>query len=94
MTPTKKFAALAIASLSIAVASVPSAEAAGGRNRNAGLIAAGLIGGALLGAAMSRPAQAYVPAQVQPVYDSEQECIRKVVGYTYDGYPVRKTVCY
>lgn len=94
MTSTKKIAAIAFASLSIAVASAPSAEAAGWRHRNAGLLAAGLIGGAVLGAAMSRPAQAYAPAEVQPVYHGGPECVRKVVGYNFEGYPVRKTVCY
>lgn len=92
MTPIKKFAALAVASLSIAVASAPSAEA-GWRHRHGGLLAAGLLGGAVLGAAMARPAYGYGGGYVQPVY-SGGECIRKTVGYTVHGYPIRKTVCY
>lgn len=94
MTPVKKFAALAVASLSIAVASAPSAEA-GWRHRHGGLLAAGLIGGAVLGATMARPAYGYGGGYgyAQPVYYGGG-CVRKIVGYTVHGYPIRRTVCY
>lgn len=91
MTNFKKFAALALTSLTLAVAAAPSAEA-GWRHRGGGLFAAGLIGGAVLGAAMARPAYGYAT----PVYSGGEEggCYRKTVGWTHYGAPIRRTVCY
>lgn len=93
MTPIKKFAALAVASLSIAVASAPSAEA-GWRFRPGRALAIGAIGGAFVGAALARPAYAYGGGYVRPVYYGGGGCVSKIVGYTVHGYAIRKTVCY
>lgn len=90
MTNLKKLTAVALTALTMAVAAAPSAEA-GWRGRTGGAIAAGLIGGALLGAALSGPSYAR-PAYAAPVV--EDECVRKVVGYTAYGNPVFRTVCY
>ena len=85
MTPIKKFAAVAIASLSMATAFAPSAEARYGRNA---AIAAGVVGGVVAGALIAGAAR---PAYAAPAYGG---CYRKHVGYTYHGNPVFRTVCY
>ena len=90
MTPIKKFAAVAIASLSMATAFAPSAEARYGRNA---AIAAGVVGGVVAGALIAGAAR---PAYAAPVYGAPAYggCYRKHVGYTYHGNPVFRTVCY
>ena len=94
MTPFKKIAALAFASLSIAVASAPAAEA-GWRFRAGRALAVGAIGGAFVGAALARPAYGYGHGYVAPVgYGGGATCISKRVGFTWDGVPIRRTVCY
>lgn len=90
MTTFKKIAAVALTTLTIAVATAPSAEA-GWRHRG-GAVAVGLIGGALLGAALAPAYSRPRPVYVEPSYD--EECTRKVVGYSYSGRPIVRTFCY
>ena len=88
MATLKKIGAIALTALTIAVATAPSAEARW-RSRG-GVVAAGLIGGALLGAAFAGASYAR-PVYAAPVY--EPECFRRVVGHTYYGRPIVRTVC-
>jgi hypothetical protein len=93
MTTFKKISAIALTALTLAVATAPSAEARW-RHRHGGAIAAGLIGGAVLGAAMAGSGYGY--GYARPVYaePSYEGCYRKVVGHTYYGRPIVRTVCY
>ena len=91
MTNLKTLGTAAVAALTIATSFSTSAEAAGGRRLALGL---GLLGGAVLGAALAAPARA-APVYGYGAYGGGYGavCFRKTVGYTWDGYPVRRTVC-
>ena len=93
MTSIQKIATAAVASLTIATAFAPTAAEAGWRGRTGGLFAAGLIGGVLAGAALAGSNQGHArPVYAEPRYD--EGCVRKVVGHTYDGRAVLRTICY
>ena len=91
MTAFNKIAAIALTSLTLAASAATSAEAANGRRAALGL---GLLAGAVIGAS----ALFNSPARAVPVYRGQyvpdDGCVRKTVGYTWDGIPVRRTVCY
>ncbi|HRK23572.1 MAG TPA: hypothetical protein PLQ11_01320 [Beijerinckiaceae bacterium] len=104
MTPVKKLAAVAIASLTLATTFATSAEAQYRRhgwgprpgpvyvNRHRGFrgapLAAGLLGSAVIGSML----MATRPAYAAPVY--QDECYREYVGRDRYGRRLYQTVCY
>ena len=92
MTNLKTLGIATVAALTIATSFNTSAQAANGRNLALGL---GLLGGALLGATIASPSRA-APISGYGAYGGGYGggCFRKTVGYTWDGFPVRRTVCY